>query len=228
MTSREPAVSVITSTWQRHEMLLERCIPAIQAQVLINFEHIIVSDGPDPVLREKLSRPWLTGPYWRHCQYLELPAHDPEPHWGSYARLAGLAEACGKYITYCDDDDALRPRHCSLMADALSSVAGANAGFAVSRMRNHHPTDPGKDVIVGWGPLAMGNVGTPMIMHRRETLEHGTWGEPSFTEDWDLVWKWLQAGVTYVNVDEETADVYPSFFRPDTTHGNKPGTMEKA
>jgi hypothetical protein len=119
MMARSPAVSIITSTWQRHEMLLERCIPAVDAQTLINIEHVVASDGPDPVLRKRLSGSWLTGPYWRHCEYLELPEHDPEPHWGSYARRAALDASCGKYVTYCDDDDALRPRHCALMAAAL-------------------------------------------------------------------------------------------------------------
>lgn len=206
--TRSPQVSVITPTWQRHEMLLERCIPAIQAQDLIDFEHIIVSDGPDPVLREKLRRPWLTGPYWRHCEYLELPEHAAGPHWGSYARLAAIDASCGRYITYCDDDDALRPRHCALMAEALDN--DREAGFAVSRMMAHggaHKT------VIGWGQLAAGNTGTPMIMHRREVLRHGTWGEPSFTEDFDLVQSWLDAGVRYVNVDAETSDVWPSRYR---------------
>lgn len=218
-----PLCSVITATWQRHDMLLDRCIPSVQAQTMAGVEHVIVSDGPDPQLYEKISSIRTPG---APVTFTWLPGHDPEPHWGSHARLAGLQAARGQYITYCDDDDALRPQHCALLAEALDR--DPRAGFAVSRMHNHHPADPSRDVIVGWGPLAMGNVGTPMIMHRRQILELGTWGEPSFTEDWDLVWKWLQAGVPYVSVDAETADVYPSFFRPDTTHGNKPGTMEKA
>jgi hypothetical protein len=67
--------------------------------------------------------------------------------------------------------------------------------------------------VTGWGPLACGNVGTPMIMHRREILAHGTWGPASFTEDWDLVERWLDAGVSYVSVDAETSDAWPSLYR---------------
>jgi hypothetical protein len=66
---------------------------------------------------------------------------------------------------------------------------------------------------IGWGPLACGNVGTPMIVHRRELLDVATWGPPSQLEDWELVERWLKAGVKYANVDSETSDVYPSLFR---------------
>lgn len=206
---RSPAVSIITPTWQRHELLMDRCVPAVQAQAYGNVEHVIVSDGPDGDLALKLGA--LCGwNGWENVVYRELPEHDREPHWGSYARLAALDVSRGQYITYCDDDDALRPEHCALMAAALD--ADPEAGFAVSRMLSHHPTDPSRNTVIGWGPLAMGNVGTPMIMHRRKVLEYGTWGESSFVEDWDLVWKWLQAGVTYVNVNAETADVWPSAY----------------
>jgi len=54
--------------------------------------------------------------------------------------------------------------------------------------------------VVGWGPLAPGNVGSPMIMHRQWVLDHGTWGPASWKEDWELVERWLDAGVKYVNV----------------------------
>ncbi len=43
-------VSVITPTWNRHDLLLNRCIPSVEAQTYPDIEHIIVSDGPDPDL----------------------------------------------------------------------------------------------------------------------------------------------------------------------------------
>lgn len=222
---RIPLCVVITPTWQRHDLLMNRCIPSVQVQSYPRVKHIIVSDGPDDGLVSRLAE-FRRARHRVSIIFRELEKHDPEPHWGSHARLRALQCTGAEYITYCDDDDALRPEHCALMVKALDE--NPEAGFAVSRMRSHHPSDPSRDVVVEWGPLVMGNVGTPMIMHRREVLEHGTWGEPSFTEDWELVWSWMQAGVAYANVDAEIADVYPSFFRPDTTHGNKPGTLEKA
>lgn len=209
--SRAPLVTVITPTWQRHDLLLDRCIPSVQAQEYLLVEHVIVSDGPDDSLAFEIGWRIARNGWKVPIRYYELPEHDPEKHWGVPGRLAAIKQAHGDYITYCDDDDALRPGHCGLMARAL--LDQPEAGFAVSRMLSHHESDPSRDQVFGWGPLALGNVGTPMIMHRREILEHGTWGSASYTEDWDLVRRWLDAGVTCANVSAETSDVYPSYYR---------------
>ena len=115
-----PLATIITSTWQRHELLLDRCVPSVQAQDYPAVEHIIVSDGPDENLRDYFAH-WKPP---RHPVYFfQLPAHDPEPHYGWRARNRGLELAAGKLTGYCDDDDALRPEHCALMADALAILA---------------------------------------------------------------------------------------------------------
>ena len=199
-------ISVISATWQRHEMLLGRCIPSVQAQDHPDVEHIVVSDGPDEALRDKLAWPWLDG--WQGLWYRELLAHGTEEHWGGPARLEGIELASGEYVAYVDDDDELRPGHCRLLAEALDD--NPEAGFAVSRMVQHGPYG---DTVIGAGPLALGNVGTPMIMHRRSVLETASWGEPSEFEDWNLVWAWICAGVPYVRVDEITSDAWPSVYR---------------
>lgn len=199
-----PLCSIITPAWDRHDLLLGRTIPSVLAQDYPAVEHVIVSDGPDPELRKLLTRNWLAG------HYSELDRHDPEPHYGWRARLRGLETASGEYIGYCDDDDALRPGHCALMAAALDADPGA--GFAVSRMLCHGPS---RNSVTGWGKLECGNVGSPMIMHRREITAHGTWREAGLFEDWDLVAQWLDAGIRYVNVDAETADVWASRWRQE-------------
>jgi glycosyltransferase involved in cell wall biosynthesis len=203
----EPVVTVITPTWQRHDLLLDRCIPSVQAQGYPWTEHLVISDGPDDALSRELAlAPLERG--WRNVWYAYVPEHDPEAHYGHLARAYGTEIARGEYITYCDDDDALRPEHCHLLAAALD--ADPEAGFAVSRMESH---GPGGSSVIGHGPVACGNVGTPMIMHRRGVLEHGTWDHAGQFEDWDLVLSWINAGVKYVRVDAETSDVWPSLFR---------------
>lgn len=202
-----PLVSVVTPTWGRYDLLLSRCIPSVQAQDYGNVEHVIVSDGPDEKLREALTAGSIT--FTHPVRYFELAEHAPEPNFGHWARTAAIGHAAGEIICYNDDDDELRPAHCSLMAAALAAAPAA--GFAVSRMISHYRD--GALLAIGWGPLACGNVGTPMIAHRRELLGTATWGPPSRLEDWELVSKWLNAGVPYVNVDAETSDVWPSIFR---------------
>lgn len=205
MTDEMPLVSVITPTWQRHKMLLRRCIPSVQAQGYPRVQQVVISDGPDPELAAKLSMPWLDG--WKDLLYRELPVHDEEQHWGAAVRNAGLALAAGEYITYCDDDDSLRPSHCWLLAAALD--AHPDAGFAVSRMLQHSPFG---NQSIGHGELALGNVGTPMIMHRAELTEVATWADSTY-EDWELVWAWIQAGISYVRVEADTCDAWPSVYR---------------
>lgn len=199
----EPLVSIVIPTWQRHDLLLGRCLPSVAAQSYPNIEIVVVSDGPDPDLAATLTA-WPVPP----VRCFQLPEHGPEPHWGAAARRRGCEVATGALIGYCDDDDALRPDHVALLAAAFAERPGL--GFAYSRMVSHNPSG---DVVIGYAQPALGQIGTPMIMHRPELLEIATWGEGSAAEDWDLIGKWLAAGVTCHAVDAETVDVWPSNFR---------------
>ena len=199
-------VSVITPTWQRHDMLTGRCIPSVTTQAYERVEHIVVSDGPDEELRKKLGE--LSLGYPHGFRFEELHEHDPEPHWGHHARYRGVQQAAGDLIAYCDDDDALRPEHCNVLAAALA--ARPDCGFALSRMCSHSPSG---EAVVGHGTPVFGNLGTPMIMHRKELLNIATWDHASAGEDWELALAWMNAGVRWCHVDAETVDVYPSTFR---------------
>lgn len=200
-----PLVTVITPTWQRHDLLLDRCIPSVSAQTYPNVEHVIVSDGPDPELRTRLIGCQLPGFRRLVC----LDEHPAGPHWGTYCRLAGLAAANGSLITYNDDDDALRPDHCALLAQSL--IDHPEAGFAYSWMLSHNPS--GDHVIGDCVPPVYGQLGSPMLMHREEITEkYGTWGEPDAAEDWKMVSHWLANGVQFTPVRQVTVDVYPSTY----------------
>lgn len=202
----EPLVSIVTPTWHRHDLLLNRCVPSVDAQTYPAVEHVIVSDGPDPELAEKLFPPRVNGR--RSRWFGNLPEHEEALHWGHWGRLHGLELASGELIAYCDDDDALRPEHCELLAAALAEHP--EAGFAYSMMASHGPL--GVTVIGVTGRPSAGNIGTPMVVHRREILEHGSWTEASAYEDWHLVNSWIQAGIGYIKVDAVTIDVYPSAY----------------
>jgi glycosyltransferase involved in cell wall biosynthesis len=202
-----PLCSIITPTWKRNSLLLNRCIPSVDAQVYPNVEHLIISDGPDPELAEKMFPLQRAGQ--RSRWFLQLAEHDPAPHWGHLARSHGIELAAGELIGYVDDDDALRPQHVELLAAALA--AHPEAGWACSVMASHRPPD-GTVTEIGHGPPSAGNIGTPVIVHRREILEHGTWGPPSALEDWEMVNRWLHVGIPHVKVEEVTVDVWPSIY----------------
>jgi glycosyltransferase involved in cell wall biosynthesis len=196
-----PLVSVITPTWQRHNVLLDRCIPSVAAQTYGSIEHIVVSDGPD---RELATR-FLHCPEHGYRRLFMLGAH--EPCWGGPARRAGAERARGKYIAYLDDDDAYRPEHVAQLVAALEGHP--EVGFAYSWMMAHLPD--GRDLRYAGPPGVM--FGTPMLMHRRELLEIATWPD-GLHEDTALVKAWIDAGVDFGEVCMVTVDVYPG---PATT-----------
>ncbi|HEY1705604.1 MAG TPA: glycosyltransferase [Trebonia sp.] len=202
-----PLVSIITSTWQRNERLLNRCIPSVQAQAYPKVEHVIVSDGPDPDLADQIALLDSRLAFAHPVHFLELPEHDPERHWGHHARLAALARAKGDLIGYCDDDDSLRPDHIRLLAQALKDDPSASWAYSVMASYSHAGVCE-----IGHGAPAGGQIGTPVIMHRREALQHGTWGPASPMEDWQLVQRWTEAGLTHAHIQDVTVDVWPSAY----------------
>lgn len=191
-------VSVITPTWGRRDWLLRRCVPSVHELDYPDVEHVVVIDGPDPGLAAELEAMGVTVD--------QLPTHNPVRHWGAAARRRGLELATGDLIAYLDDDDAYRPQHATVLARALQAVP--DAGFAYSLMAVD-------GAVVGSDPPEFCHIGTPMIMHRAGILQQETWGADAADEDWDLVWRWLQAGIRYVHVPDITVDVWPSRRRDD-------------
>jgi glycosyltransferase involved in cell wall biosynthesis len=211
-----PAVSVITPAWRRPGLLLERCMPSVAAQDYAGpLEHVIVSDGPDPGLPALIDAHQLARQPGMAAEsepgvpviYGELPVHEPSLHWGAAARQHGAKLAGGELICYLDDDDAYRPGHVRLLAEALA--ASPRSRWAYSRMVSHQAAG---EAVIGLGPLACGGIGTPMIMHRAALLDVAGWDVSSPVEDWEIVAAWLGAGAAYTVVDAETVDVYPSAF----------------
>jgi glycosyltransferase involved in cell wall biosynthesis len=202
----DPLVSVITPTWQRHEWLFDRCIASVQAQEYRHIEHVIISDGPDPVLAELIA---AREPTDIPVVFDQLPPN-PDPRWGTRARLRGLELATAGLIAYLDDDDSYRLDHCAQLVRALEDHP--EIGFAYTQMAVHASPNvpPG---IVGTGEVAPCAIGTPMIMHRRELLEISTWGPPDTMEDWRLVNRWMEKGVEAQFIPWVTVDVWPSAYR---------------
>jgi len=194
-----PLVSVVTPTWRRNDILIDRCIPSVAEQTYPNVEHVVVSDGPDPALAER-----LTG---TDVVFHQIPTHDASVRFGHWARLEGIARSTGAFIAYLDDDNAYRPDHLDLLIRALTT--DRCAAFAYSRILVH--ANP--SYVVGATPPAFTQVDTSSILHRRELLAVATWHEWE-APDWDLVNDWVTAGVRWRFIDEVTADYFLDCKQP--------------
>lgn len=197
-----PLVSVVTPTWRRHDLLMARCIPSVQAQTYPDVEHVIVSDGPDPGLAKLLTDLPVV--------YGEVGEHDPHPdNWGSHARNHALSLASGDLIAYLDDDNAFRPDHLQRLVQALAERPDAD--FAYSQMQCHP-----HGYVVGSPPPAYGQLDSSLLMHRRGLPGRlGCWPPPGqavgwdqHAPDWGAVAQWLVGGARWVHVPEVTVDYY--------------------
>lgn len=196
-------ISVVTPTWQRHEILLQRCVPSVQRQdYLGRIEQVVVSDGPDPELEEQIRI--LDDIAWHPFVFDQLPEHDPARDFGNRPRLRALELVHGEYIAYLDDDNAYLPHHISLLADALNR---SGADFVYSSMLRHWPD--GHTDVVGSSPPTYSHIDTSLIMHRRSLLEKATWQVSQRPDpDWGIVACWLEAGATWEFVPVITVDYY--------------------
>jgi len=187
-----PLVSVVTPTWDRDAFLL-RAIMSVALQTYRPVQHVVVSDGPNPYLADLLdviARPYQDG---YELKLAFLPEHPAGSRWGHFARLHGTEIADGELIAYLDDDDELLPDHVDSLSDVLQRRP--DAGFSYSRILIHEPFG---DWVSGAAPPAFAQVSTSSIMHRRELLSVANWrddGQP--TIDWDIVERWLAAGVAW-------------------------------
>jgi len=201
---------VITPTWQRHDLLLERCMPSVFTQTYSHVEHVIVSDGPDRAAAERVAgdlwrRPRLTRP----LLFDQLVEHvEGTVDYGSRARNRGIELAEGDFVAYLDDDNAFRRNHLQVLVDAL--VANPDADFAYSRMRTH----PSGQAI-GSAPPEYGHLDTSLLMHRAGVPQrYGMWPLPAelagdkHAPDWGVVERWLSAGARWVHVPEVTVDYW--------------------
>lgn len=190
-------VSVITPTWQRHDLLLNRCIPSVRAQTFPKIQHVVVSDGPDPDLD--------LGP---SVVFDQLPDHPEGPtDYGSRARNRGLELASGDYIAYLDDDNAYRPDHVERLVAALDENPDADFAFSMLLTTTGH--------LIGSPPPNYGAIDTSLIMHRAGVPQRlGWWPEPheladdKHAPDWGVVKRWLDAGAKWVHVPFLTVDYW--------------------
>jgi glycosyltransferase involved in cell wall biosynthesis len=119
--SERKLVSVVTGTWQRHDLLLG-AIENVRQQTYRPLEHVIVADGPDPWLARSHAEDWpetdeldSQGLYLRSCGVDDVPIRFVELGFHSSSLLRDSISAApfmvaqllarGEYqITFSDDE----------------------------------------------------------------------------------------------------------------------------
>lgn len=200
-------VSVITPTWQRHQLLTERCMQSVFTQSYGKIEHVVVSDGPDQELAHLLAMDlWRRPRDRRPLSFKYLTEHLPDhSNFGSRARNYGLDAVTGELIAYLDDDNAYRKNHIELLVQVMNEHPEID--FAYTQMVRHPRED-----IIGADPPSLGQIDTSVIMHRRDShVKFGGWPVPGniyHCPDWEMIEIWMAKGAKWLFVPEITVDYY--------------------
>lgn len=196
-----PLVSVVTATRNRHAEI-GQAIKQVRAQTYRPLEHVIVSDGPDPVLAEIVDHircdqsldpdqdrvvPIVfaeTGRVWSD----EL-AYSP----GAAPFLVAQMLAHGPLQMWLSDDETMVPWH---IEELVRLLENGGHDFVYSRAEWWVPGQPELARIIGTDPPQPDQITN--ALYRTALLDYGTF-EPHIGAgtDWHQVKQWMAAGASF-------------------------------
>lgn len=206
--SDRPLLSVITPTWQRHELLLG-CIENVRDQTYPNIEHIVVSDGQDDDLRHAL---WAAGhrpaDTFTDGGSRHLSLHLLGRNWSGFLPnnfgigpiVAGLLHASGEYVAVWCDDERAEPHHLTAMVDLLESTGCDFVYPVVQFWRNGQRPEDGYQI--GCDPPVHGEFTHYVARMTAFQKAMPQWGQHPV--DWTLCEAWMAAGATWAMLPELT------------------------
>ncbi len=109
---KKPVVSIIVPVFNTAEFL-PRCLDSLLAQTLRDIEIVCVDDGSTDGSAEILRDYAAKDP--------RIVAVFQENHGVEWARAVAMEKASGRYVMFCDSDDAYKPRACERMAAAIEA-----------------------------------------------------------------------------------------------------------
>lgn len=169
-------LSVITATCQR-PALLGHALQQFRLQSLgdMKCEHIVVSDGPDPMARFLTQR-------WR-ARYFETPVRCG--HAGAFAKDLGIQQARGEYVCFWDDDNWYAPH-------ALATLLAAAQGVEIGVVRAEHRLRKRIGMVTvprQWcGEFRPGDIDTMCVCVQRVLAARETWGDDCDRPGTDFRW----------------------------------------
>lgn len=181
MKAKNPTISVLTPTWNRGIKMLSRCMTCVDWQSFSDWEHVIVSDGPDPKLKEYFTETSKNNP---KRKFFELEENNAD--YGASVRKLAMPWLKGKYFAFLDDDNIIFPEFLEEMVSALEGT-GPEIGFAVCQIVHMGPLQAWvgqpPQILQGW-PIVVGGIDTLQVVVKREAIEKVGWvSEGGFFSD---------------------------------------------
>lgn len=197
-------MSVLLPVWNGGEHLRE-CLASIRGQTFSDWECLCVDDGSTDqsldIIKEEAGR---------DPRFISIVS----PHVGLVGALR-LAEdrATGRALCRMDQDDLMDPRRLGRQWQALD-VLGPRT-VVTGRVEAKDPTGPGFEKYVKWLSSLQTHrdheaaaflecpVPSPSwMMRRHEFLEIGGHRAVGLPEDYELVFRWLAAGIEIAKIEE--------------------------
>lgn len=196
-------VSVVTGTYQRHELLMG-AIENVRQQSYRPLEHVIVADGPDPVLRARIDAirddgdvPIIFAELGFHTSSVLRDSISAAPFMVAQLMGRGTLE-----MWLADDERMLTEDHIEKLVDLLEAY---DADFAYPRVRCYRePPNPKYDMVIGTNPPRHGQF--THMLYRRDALDKGALFRTHIGSgtDWDACSRLMQSGARWVFLNETT------------------------
>jgi hypothetical protein len=200
-----PLVSIITPTFPgREKVLLERCLPSVEAQNWSGLiEHVIVSDE-NPGLRSRFADE--NGTPERRIRFIEINSTWKRPERGLAANGAlpwylGSLLGLGEFMSFLGDDDELLPHHVSAHVRGMQT---AQAMWSLSKVEFRAKNQFWN--VIGDQSYMEGHLDATGIMCWKGALTVANWDPNADTAavDWKLVNDWRSRGLPGAFIDSVT------------------------
>jgi glycosyl transferase family 2/glycosyl transferase family 1 len=188
-----PRVSIITTVYDRTDCL-RRCIRSVKALRYRDYEHIIVSDGPDPAVVQDIAG-FVRQQDDERLSYFDLTRRFN--NWGIAPADAGLKRARGEFVCFLSDDNGYLPEHLNILVSALDR--DPRVGFAYASCLYG-----GRFVLRSAAP-GPGRIDLGQPLFRRELFDRHFGGGLPFDVmawDWALIEALLKLGVRWKHIDK--------------------------
>lgn len=146
-----PLISVIVPTYNRTDLLLNRCLPSVFAQTVQDFEVLVIGDGTEQATVDAMAQ--LADP---RVRFWNLPHYDyPTDHENRWAIIGlaslnfGLDNARGEWIAVLADDDEWTPDHHEVLLKAAAICDAEHVYGQSDTYKNGQETG---QIYGGWPP----------------------------------------------------------------------------